>query len=389
MIYIFLTFITLWGCIYYDFYSQRQYKKIWLLIESFLLIFIVGLRYKVGGDTLSYMESYNSTDFLYEIKNYDIFTSRHGILWYMFCYLCKSISPNFLVFQLFHAIIVNSIIIRFFRMHSKQYFTAIFLYTIFAYLNYNTEILRASLAVSIFLLMGYDALLNKRWYLYAISIIIAWGFHAESFALVLLPFCHILGKIKINFITLACFMTISCGILILLNSFSFLQNLLNDFQFVVSALDSYSLSFDKTINIFGYITCAMHVIPCLIAIYISKNITTDTSMTLNRGILFLYVFCIILSLKFPVIFVRCTDFIRPVIILMLASISYQSYYIRNKTILIKLMFFFFIFFALFQYKQGNVGFEYWRRYYPYSSVIDPKENLQREMMMYNYRRGNY
>ena len=389
MIYIVLLAVTLCGSLYFDLYSNTNYRKGWLFFETLLLICVVGFRYKVGGDTLSYMESYSSTDYLYEIKNFDVFTSRNGLLWFLFCYLCKLISPSFLFFQLVHALIVNCVFVRFFYKHSLRYFTAIFLYTIFAYLNYNTEILRASLAVCVFLLIGYDALKQKKWFLYILSIIISWGFHAESFALLILPICHILGKVRVTFIRLIAFAILSYGVLIFLNSFAFIQRVLINFQFVVSALDLYSLSFDKDINLFGYITCAIQIIPCLIAIYLSKNVTTDSSICLNRGILFLYVFCVILSLKFSVIFVRCADFVRPVVILTIASLSSQLYNVRNRSILIKLAFFFFIFFSLFQYKQGNVGYEYWRRYYPYSTYLQPDENVEREIMMYNYRRGNY
>ncbi|MBS1504558.1 MAG: EpsG family protein, partial [Bacteroidetes bacterium] len=106
-----------------------------------VLVCIAGLRYRVGGDTLSYIDEYDEIPYFSQLLKYNFIGSRWDPLWVVFSSICRSINPDFVFLQCIHALIVNTIIFRFIKRNTQYRFTGILLYYMFAYLYFNMEIL--------------------------------------------------------------------------------------------------------------------------------------------------------------------------------------------------------------------------------------------------------
>jgi hypothetical protein len=161
-----------------------------------LLVFVIvaGLRYKIGSDTLAYMKEYEYYPDLSQLFQYDFSETRYDFLWVFFCALCKSISSSYFFMQFVHALIINSIYFYFIYKNTNYRFTALFIYFILGFLYFNTEILRESLAVAVFLL-AICSFYEKKWTKYYLLALIASLFHSSALIVLLFP---LFSKIKLN-----------------------------------------------------------------------------------------------------------------------------------------------------------------------------------------------
>ena len=152
MIYFIVLSFTLIPVILYDFIGKEIGWKFWFYAELIILIIISGLRYRVGGDSLDYIDFFESYPTFSELFYFDFSNAPFNPIWYIYNGLIKLIWNDFIFFQIVQAIIVNTIFFIFFKKHTKYFFTAIFIYTLAYYLYFNMEILREILAVCIFML---------------------------------------------------------------------------------------------------------------------------------------------------------------------------------------------------------------------------------------------
>ena len=151
MIYLIVLIILLFFAIIYDFGTADSGRDISYYLILVGLICLSGFRYKVGGDTFMYMEEFPNLPDLSGLSNYETGVNKRQPLWILFAAISKSISQEFYVLQIFHAIIVNTLIFRFIKENTKYIFTAVLFYFIGYYCYFNFEILRESLAISLFL----------------------------------------------------------------------------------------------------------------------------------------------------------------------------------------------------------------------------------------------
>lgn len=152
MIYLLILIYSLTLSFVYDFGNLRIGKKMNLLIVFMVLVSLSGFRYRIGGDSYFYIKMYEYLPTLPELSSIELGVSKLQPLWLLLNAISRTISPDFFVFQLLHALIVNSIIFYFFRKYTKYVFTAVLLYFIGFYGYFNFEILRESLAICVFLL---------------------------------------------------------------------------------------------------------------------------------------------------------------------------------------------------------------------------------------------
>ncbi len=140
MVYAITIIIMLIGVYRFDIHNQNHNKTLWYRLEWAILVFIAGLRYKIGGDTYAYMEYFETVPDIFQITDSDFKYSRFQPLFIILVSFIRSFSSCFLVFQLCHAILVNSAFFYFFRRNSEYPFTAVLFYALFFFLNYNTEV---------------------------------------------------------------------------------------------------------------------------------------------------------------------------------------------------------------------------------------------------------
>ena len=151
MIYFIVLIILLFFAFIYDFANTKVGRKIAYYSILIGLICLSGFRYRVGGDTLSYMLTYPNMPNLKQLGNFDYIDLKLQPLWVLLVSISKSVTEEFYMLQLFHAIIINTLIFSFIKTNTKYIFTAILLYYIGYFGYFNFEIMRESIAISIFL----------------------------------------------------------------------------------------------------------------------------------------------------------------------------------------------------------------------------------------------
>lgn len=160
-----------------------------------VLILLAGLRFRVGGDTLGYMDDFEALPTLSQLASFDFKNAYYDPLWYVFNAVIKSVWNDFIFFQVVHAIVVNSTIFWVIKKYSRYKYWVILFYYVFFYLYFNMEILRESLSVSVFL-FSIPYLLKKKWLVYYLFAFIAFQFHSSALILFFIPFMFRQLKIK-------------------------------------------------------------------------------------------------------------------------------------------------------------------------------------------------
>lgn len=193
-------FVALLFCILfislYDFRSTKQGKWFCYVLLCIIIVCISGFRYKVGGDTIRYMEEFGRIHVLGDLRTKDLFEEGMMPLCYLFFSTCKTISSSFFFLQFVHAAIVNIVLFVFIKKNTPFVFCSVLIYLIWNYLEFNTEIIRESLAVCAFL-CGTGYLKKKKWLPYYVFCFVALGFHISAIITFIIPFIY---RIRFNWI---------------------------------------------------------------------------------------------------------------------------------------------------------------------------------------------
>ena len=391
MIYFVTLFILLVPVLIYDFMEREQGKRLWYYAELLILIFLVGLRYRVGGDTLVYIELFDDYPTFTELFDFDFVSADFNPLWYVFNAIIKSIWNDFTFFQIVHAVVVNGVFFWFFRKYTKYFFTAIVLYYIPFYLLYNTEVLRESLAVCV-LMLSFSLLLKRKYFKYFICCLIALGFHYSALMLFVIPFILSLPKISWK-ITLLAF-----GLLFVVLSVSnlggILQNVFSANAGMSFKVDAYTVGgFFDVVNVRGVLA---NVLPIILLLYVNQNTGEKSNMQNNEfiinfkvhNLLFVYAMFACITMFVPTMFMRLQNYIVPFYIIVLASLvipAINSPSDKQKLLHKILLIFTTVWFLFFGFRMywGDDSNEvndsiFLDRYYPYYSVFDPTEHPLRE-----------
>ncbi|MDR6846397.1 EpsG family protein [Flavobacterium granuli] len=187
MIYFFVLFSLVFSSILFDFnVSKKQFDKLyWFYLLVFILI--AGLRWKVGGDSLSYERSFeNEIPDLHEISFEFISTFQWEPLFVLLVSLCKTIMNEFWFFQLVHAFFLNITLFVFIKKYASKKYVALIIYSFFFYFYLDFEILRESIAIMVFVLI-YPYFSKRNWLKYYTFVSIAILFHYSALVLLFFP----------------------------------------------------------------------------------------------------------------------------------------------------------------------------------------------------------
>lgn len=164
---------------------------IWILLLT--LILLASLRdITIGGDTANYLRDYNRTPELDTLTKSYFKSSRFQPGWIYLVSFVKTFFNDFNALLFIQALFVNTVIFRFFKKHTKFPLLCILLYFVSYYIEFNTEILRESIAVCICLL-AYNQYLKKKYIPSILLWVLAFYFHISAVIALLFPF---IGKIK-------------------------------------------------------------------------------------------------------------------------------------------------------------------------------------------------
>lgn len=376
---------------YYDFNNNKRhnYKKFWINILLIILIIIPALRYRVGGDTLSYMSEYENMPSLFNISNYkNLVESRYQPLWVLFVSILKSISPSFVLLQIAHAVIVNIIIFHVLKKYCKFIFMAIFLYYIYAYFKFNFEILREALAICT-IALSIESIYQKKWWKYMLYTLIAFMLHDSAIVMFFLPFLY---KRKVTFYNVI--IIIVSSIMLFTGAYVYFVKIVSS-GFISETIISRSIFYIESNSGFTLLGILLYLnINLLFPIFIFLIGKRNGVSTVVDGFLMFYIFIGVISTFVPglyrlsnyqIIFaiVYLSNFFRQI------KIPFPRYRIEplHKLVIICTIFivlsYNLIFIQLRDTSKNYPGTRYYNLYYPYYSVFNPIKYNPREVMVYD------
>ena len=186
MLYLSVCILLVCLSIHYDINEETKYKDFWYLFILAVFILIAGLRYRLGVDTLAYMNMYyHLIPDLWHLQDADD-SMYFEPFYYLLCSVVKSFGGRFYVVQLLHATFVCVLLFKYIKKHSRYVFACLFLFFIWTYTSYFMETMRASMAIVI-CLFANDYMLERKWLKGVLLYLLAFGCHNSSILLIVTP----------------------------------------------------------------------------------------------------------------------------------------------------------------------------------------------------------
>jgi hypothetical protein len=387
MIYLLISFFLLLFAIHYD-VNSRKIDNSLVILWWLIFVLLAGLRYRVGGDTTFYMQQYTSVPVISKLSYETISSNVYQPFWVILSSLSKSVSKDFTFFQFIHAIITTSIVFYFIRKNTDYFFTGILFYFIFYYLYFNTEILRETLAICIFLI-SLKYFYSNRWLVYYSLCLLAFMFHLSAIMLFVLP----VFKLGWTYRSYILFLLIVLLIFVFFKD-DILRNISNfiPHEGIRTQANKY---LGAKVNLNGIIyTSVVNILTPLFLLFISEKIVGYKSKF--RSFLYLYILISLLSI-FLGPFYRFINYLVPLYYLFLANMIHALFRyppVRKFKFTISLLIFL-LPFSLHLLTIGEdtsekvPGTRLYSRWYPYYSVLNKKVDTKREELIKMYMKDNY
>lgn len=189
MIFLFVLIWILASCILFDFRKNNKNSKLinyWTICIA--LIIISGIKYRVGGDPLSYDDDYSGFPSFYQFANTDFSLLKYEPSFYVIVAFCKLISPEFYIFQIFQAAVITYVVFKFLKANTIYIYSAILLYYILFYF-YFMEIMRETFCIALFLI-SIKYLLHKKYIIYYAISCVAFSIHLSASFLFIIPILY-------------------------------------------------------------------------------------------------------------------------------------------------------------------------------------------------------
>ena len=125
-------------CSTYNHCMAKNTRIFFCCISCLIIILLLGLRFKVGIDTLNYMESFKKIPTFDNISYSTWIWSRMEPGYFVLASICKTIKSGFVFFQLTMAAITNICICIFIYKYTKNPFNGVLFYLLLACLYFTT-----------------------------------------------------------------------------------------------------------------------------------------------------------------------------------------------------------------------------------------------------------
>lgn len=386
--------VILLFCIYIYDYKQHTPPRYLLHIICGYYILLSGLSYRIGLDIVNfYVDEFNtkyptlsdvSIDYLFE-------TSSRQPGWLLFASICKSIVPSFYFMKTIIAAILNISMFIAIKRHTKYVYTGILLYSLLLFFYFNFEILRESLAISLFL-MSTPYFETKKWKKYYMFIFIAILFHESATFLIFLPLINKIGTTQKAIFVYA---FAALGLMLFASYFTWIPQMIASIPMFAEKAQGYIQSdyfgVIKTFTITRVLSYCLSIFLPIIATYYIKDYKWKKMLGYY---VIAYVFIHVFTAFFPIM-MRLGNYL---------SIFYFIFYIeilksvidffikRNNYILKTMLCAAYILYTIiplhFMPQERLAGFPSIIVYYPYTSIIDEERVLEREIMYSLFFRRN-
>lgn len=383
MIYILITAWLLILAYIYDIRGFKKNKSFWFVFIQLVLILLAGLRYRIGTDTPNYIErfyrEYPALD-AFSFSDYPI--GGDGPLYVLMNSFIISLGGRFFLVQLIQAAFVISLVFRYVKKHSNYIFTCAFFYFIVCFVQFNYEIMRGSMSIVV-CLYANDMALEKKWIksytLYFIAIL----FHFQAVVLLLLPLFRF---VKFNPRAVLILLVAFVGGFLVQLYFGELINALALAEAVNNKATRYAENevFNGAGGNFYYYV--VYIFPLLFYTIYSLFIIKRSHQSTNNIIelepwVMLGLMFLLLQMNLQIMS-RFVDYFRAYFVLYIAECTVLVCQKKNSSRFnqfVKLAVFLIPFLFLTGYQYKNT----YRRYYPYSSVLNRTIDSQRENEIYN------
>ena len=398
MVYLIVFILLIVGVYMFDYRKRSSGELAYFGLMCLLFIAIAGLRYRIGNDSIIYENNYKDLPTLFELGSFRFSSIRYEPGFIIFASIPKTFSPDFVYLQIFQAIVVNTIIFWFVYKNTQNRFIALILYFICLYVNLNTEVMREALAVCCFLL-AWPFFRNGKWLLYYPLVLLAITFHISAVMLLFLPIITVPG-IRYFFrlgpqVLITALILFALG-MVLQRKFFFIVEQLSANETIVDRAAEYSKSSlgGLRLNIIGMTEQLIKnvFIPIGALMYLKrrvkndKDITTDTRWLKRMEMLIVAgTYFAVIALCIPIV-ARFNNYFGMFFYVAVASCFFTVAYFKRKKYrlpgsywIVILVLICAIYFKLFfANTHGSQTKKVYMIYYPYESVLDPKENYDRE-----------
>lgn len=371
---------------HYDFNRKHQRgATFWYWTICIILICIAGLRYRVGGDTLSYFDHYADWPAFSDFAQTDFSLLRYQPLFYVLPAFCKLFSPEFYVFQFLEAAIVVTVAFWFLKKHVQYHFFAILLWYCFAYCYFTMEIMREAVCVSI-LLVATRPMLQHRYIIYYCLATVAFFIHASSILLFVLPIACRIGAMQTWKLFAIGAIFIGGIYIVLRDPYVFLDIV------PVKVLSLGVYYYEHGVYFPTFIKSTLHAIALLLAMQTYKKFYPE-----HTELLPLVKFCIILYFSTGLIYMaeRLTNYFIVFEIVILTQIcrvvSCRQYLRVYQVSAMKIMAAYMLLLVLktdYYIKDQShyaPGQRFYNRFVPYETIFTPRSHPDREAIVYNAR----
>lgn len=384
MVYLFILLLILVPFVKYDILAKKGGEGLWFYITLISLICLAAFRYRVGGDTIIYMDIFTYYPKISELSSFDFETAEFNPMWYIYNSVFKSLGNSFFLFQLTQAIIINTVFFRFFYKYTNYFFTAILIYYVGYYVYLNFEIQREVLSICLFII-AYPFLENGKYLKYYLIVLVAISIHYSAILLLFVPLFLLLKRD--NF-------WVSIAIVAVVTLLFSLYNIIEIAVSLFFDTGAYKISNYLMIdapNTIGATIQMLKMVPFILVFYLRKKLHIDCNQ--NMGAILTMVIIIQSASMFVPVIPRLSNYLIPLgIVFIVNTIMRNFQLIRKKQITtILAMSVCFIYFF-------NLGYFYitdtsevlartreYRRYVPYVSIFNPHMDYTRERIMINER----
>lgn len=354
----------------YDVKSQKIGRNLNYFISFLILFAIVAFRYRIGGDTLNYINSFEYRTPLLSQLDFRYVSARQPLSLLIFSTI-KTIFNDFIVLQIIASLFVNSVVFWFISKNTKYAFTGVLLYAVCFYMRLNCEIMRESFAICFFLL-GYRFLINRSYIKYYIFAFLAFMCHASAIFLFVLPF--FISNVRWFWKVLA-IAVLGVAVTVILPPY--IQALLRMYFEMYEEYDS---------TIFGKLSLILFNVVIPAFFYFIGRKYTSTSLRVG---LMIYIGCGIASLFFYILY-RFNNYTTIIYIVYMASMLGEMYHQGHNNLTVELKTFAYAIVFCFVFAQSYfsdvsnyVGHpaRWYVRWYPYYSIFNPQVDPDREVFI--------
>lgn len=384
MIYIIVLIILFIPFVKYDLLAKQGYEGVWYYVCLISLILLAALRYRVGGDTIIYMDIFDYNPKISELSSFDFENAEFNPMWYVYNSIFKSLGNSFFLFQLSQAVIINTIFFRFLYKYTNYFFTAIIVYYVGYYAYLNFEIQREVLSICIFL-MAYPFLESGKYLKYYLIILFAISIHYSALLLIFVPLFTLFKRD--NFWGAIAIVALVSLIFSLFDVVTFAISL-----FFNSGADKISnyLMIDAP-NIIGATVQFLKTVPFIILFFLRKKLYIKCNQ--KMGAIFFMVIIIQSASMFVPVIPRLSNYLMPLgIILIVNTIMDNLQLIKMRqttTVLATSVIMLYLinlgYFYITDTSEVLAGTREYKRYVPYVSVFNPHKDYTRERIMINER----